>query len=466
MNYKINKKSDDFNSLLVIESSETVNNLARKHALSASDYLLEMILVEEIEKTNKLYYDINSMVSIKDMMSYNNFSFHKAEKLIYSLVQLQQKLIANLVPLENIVLDINYIYYNLATKSYSFLFLPFDVKETVYKTKTFVLEVKDYFETFEMEQGEFIAELALYVMGENYTLKGLHNIVDKNFGQVEPKKTVVCSQADSLEIVNDDDLFQQTAGDELEYVEYGCLDELDDDFSYIVEDDSGQAISQQSDAVTGNDKKYLLIALAFEIIYNLLAGLTAVQFSKSFESPLSAAVGIFIIMTVVNIVIFKHVFSKVVDFSNVKLLFGKNKAKQTMQDKVETFENGGELGYIDIAGLDALAEENKTVMLDSINSPVKKITLLRKDINQQYVLDKPKSLIGRSRKDADVYVEDDTVGRNHAIISLVNGNFYIKDLGSLNGTFLNRRRLKKDRSKEIKNGDIIKISKVKFKVLM
>jgi hypothetical protein len=50
--------------------------------------------------------------------------------------------------------------------------------------------------------------------------------------------------------------------------------------------------------------------------------------------------------------------------------------------------------------------------------------------------------VGRS-PDCDIFLDDVTVSRRHAVITESSGQFVIEDLGSLNGTFLNRRRIER-----------------------
>ena len=48
--------------------------------------------------------------------------------------------------------------------------------------------------------------------------------------------------------------------------------------------------------------------------------------------------------------------------------------------------------------------------------------------------------VGRG-SDNNVVLGSKQVSRNHALLSVLNGNLYLKDLGSSNGTFINDERL-------------------------
>jgi FHA domain/zinc-ribbon domain len=70
-----------------------------------------------------------------------------------------------------------------------------------------------------------------------------------------------------------------------------------------------------------------------------------------------------------------------------------------------------------------------------------------------------RTTIGRS-PDCDIFLDDVTVSRRHAILVQRNGAFFIEDEGSLNGTFLNRRRI--ESTAELENGDELQIGKYRL----
>ena len=70
-----------------------------------------------------------------------------------------------------------------------------------------------------------------------------------------------------------------------------------------------------------------------------------------------------------------------------------------------------------------------------------------------------RTTIGRS-PDCDVFLDDVTVSRKHAVLVQADGTFSIEDLGSLNGTFVNRKRI--DSATALESGDEVQIGKYRM----
>ncbi len=80
---------------------------------------------------------------------------------------------------------------------------------------------------------------------------------------------------------------------------------------------------------------------------------------------------------------------------------------------------------------------------------------------EAFVVAGERMTIGRS-PDAEVFLDDVTVSRNHALLVSRRDGLYIDDLGSLNGTYVNRRRIESHR---LQNGDELQVGKYKLTYL-
>lgn len=78
-----------------------------------------------------------------------------------------------------------------------------------------------------------------------------------------------------------------------------------------------------------------------------------------------------------------------------------------------------------------------------------------------FTLDGDRFTVGRDPA-SDVFLDDVTVSRNHAVIVRRADGLHIDDLGSLNGSYVNRRRIE---SHYLVDGDELQIGKFKLTFL-
>ena len=81
---------------------------------------------------------------------------------------------------------------------------------------------------------------------------------------------------------------------------------------------------------------------------------------------------------------------------------------------------------------------------------------------EHFIPQAERTTIGRS-PDNDIFLDDVTVSRKHAVLAAREGGLYIEDEGSLNGTFLNRKRI--DSATRLENGDELQVGKYKLTFL-
>jgi pSer/pThr/pTyr-binding forkhead associated (FHA) protein len=76
----------------------------------------------------------------------------------------------------------------------------------------------------------------------------------------------------------------------------------------------------------------------------------------------------------------------------------------------------------------------------------------------KFFMDTDVTRIGR-HPESDIFLDDITVSRRHAEIRRADGNFALHDVGSLNGTYVNRQRVEEA---GLRSGDEIQIGKFKL----
>jgi hypothetical protein len=76
----------------------------------------------------------------------------------------------------------------------------------------------------------------------------------------------------------------------------------------------------------------------------------------------------------------------------------------------------------------------------------------------RFLLDKDVTTAGR-HPDSDIFLDDVTVSRRHAEFSRTAAGFEVRDVGSLNGTYLNRERIE---HAALTNGDEVQVGKFRL----
>ena len=79
-------------------------------------------------------------------------------------------------------------------------------------------------------------------------------------------------------------------------------------------------------------------------------------------------------------------------------------------------------------------------------------------VGESFPLNADRMTIGR-RPDSDIFLDDVTVSRDHALLVRRAGDYYLDDLGSLNGTYVNRHRIESHR---LEDGDELQVGKFKL----
>ncbi|MCL1922303.1 MAG: zinc-ribbon and FHA domain-containing protein [Propionibacteriaceae bacterium] len=111
-----------------------------------------------------------------------------------------------------------------------------------------------------------------------------------------------------------------------------------------------------------------------------------------------------------------------------------------------------ELNSEDIAAIEALP--HGSVLLIVLRGPA---------TGARFLLNQSQTIAGRA-PESGIFLDDITVSRAHVCFTIVGDTVTIEDLGSLNGTYVNRSLLKDPAP--LRNGDEVQIGKFKMVVFL
>jgi pSer/pThr/pTyr-binding forkhead associated (FHA) protein len=115
------------------------------------------------------------------------------------------------------------------------------------------------------------------------------------------------------------------------------------------------------------------------------------------------------------------------------------------------------LAPVEAAG--EVGEEEVTVSVGDLSAGVGLLVVKRgPNAGSRFALGVGKTTIGR-HPDSDIFLDDVTVSRRHAEVRHAEDRFSVNDVGSLNGTYLNRERIEEA---DLHSGDELQIGKFRL----
>jgi pSer/pThr/pTyr-binding forkhead associated (FHA) protein len=106
-----------------------------------------------------------------------------------------------------------------------------------------------------------------------------------------------------------------------------------------------------------------------------------------------------------------------------------------------------------------VGEEEITVVVGDVPAGTGLLVVKRGPIaGSRFALEPGKTTIGR-HPDSDIFLDDVTVSRRHAEVHHDGATFTVNDVGSLNGTYLNRERIEQA---DLHSGDELQIGKFRL----
>lgn len=128
----------------------------------------------------------------------------------------------------------------------------------------------------------------------------------------------------------------------------------------------------------------------------------------------------------------------------------------TLQDLFSTIKGiKTQTKSVQVSDEEAKTKNSKGIRIVAMNAPTRvEIRITKNDF-----------VLGRSEISADgVITFNKAISRNHCKITDIGKQFYVTDLSSANGTFLNKKRLAPNSPCELRDNDILRLANSDFQV--
>jgi pSer/pThr/pTyr-binding forkhead associated (FHA) protein len=129
-------------------------------------------------------------------------------------------------------------------------------------------------------------------------------------------------------------------------------------------------------------------------------------------------------------------------------------------------EHGGDdeststtITFVPLEAAGEVADEEISVTIDELPEGFGVLVVKRgPNAGSRFVLEHERTEVGR-HPESDIFLDDITVSRRHAEFVRQNDGYLVRDVGSLNGTYVNRERIDEG---TLHNGDEVQIGKFRL----
>ncbi|MFA9463513.1 MAG: DUF6382 domain-containing protein [Velocimicrobium sp.] len=422
-------KRDLYRNYLVVRQEEKEQN-GYESKMIQNNRIVGLLPVQQkrIDANNFYYYDISSLHPCSEIYQKAKLSKEEIIQLMEGIIVAIEKGKEFLLKEDNFVLEPSYLYINPSNYKVSLCYVPGYAKEIVSQFSVlleFILDRVDY----QKEQAVFLA-YGLYKKNK-----------DKTSTLSELKKSLKeepCFRKEEKEVP----------------IEKPLEEQIKEESFPIKEEEEVVSYRISSIVLCGGAA---LFGLGVSVLL-FRAGIFLNAMSGQFEITKFAL--FLVILAIAEYGLFRFFLSDKNKITKIKQEKPKKVSKREehllskdlvyQYDRVETFDS---------------EEENTILLLNE--SPILQdstycLSPCNQDNNQKIVISEFPFLIGKQKPNVDYEINHESISRFHAKIEREEKLFFLTDMNSTNGTYVNGNRLESNKKLKIENGDEIAFAQMFF----
>ena len=442
------------NYLIVKSEEEACNNKESYQVRILENRNLKGFLRCDLRTINNeqfLYYEIDSLQSLKDRFSSRGMDRQQLIKLFKDLKKALEGLSEYLLGIENVVLDTRSIYTDYATGEFLFMYYPFSTEPSDFGH--FIDDLFDLVDHDDEKAVELVYSCSEKAQGGNVL------ILDVLSSAIEESKDIE-EQPDTQDLGKISELPEMEAFDD-------------------VEEDSSEPVDRKVSEKKLSTKVQLIFSFLFFVLLGVMVHIRKGYILTAEENVLSV-----IVMIVSMITGLASFLSAIKDMMKNGVISGKEKpaairfTKEADDDSVDLTAYMQTIKVTPSGDMtkNRASEERKelpssmpdcgeTVVLSKDDEEEREITLYSRNADKtiRIPLGVLPVTIGKLEGCVDKVISDKSISRIHCRFDRdEEGRIMLTDLNSTNGTFRNGLKLNPQEKNYIEEGDEVKIGRICF----
>lgn len=376
-----------------------------------------------------LYYEITSKQSLFSIYDGKSIGMEQLRKFFIQLKVVNDMLQKYLLDGSCLVLQPEYVFQNIATGEYFFLYYPDPEEESLLKLIDFFIARVD---NTDMEAVETVYKIADLISREQFVLDEVLKWFQDDLAGEDKENNLKRSNVEEIPCHNEEDrdICRENNEDNKEDKHSKC----------------GYSVPEAEKRTIG---KLILMWVPGAVIIGVLVYIM-LTYELSYKEEIYLTAG-WVIAAVM-------VIGSIVWYFYPGIMERENKGKEHGEEE-ESYDYVP--AYEDIIPMPAKDAGNTIYVPFTENCENKLYSLDRKNKCHIDLLKLPLT-VGKLAGAVDLVIDEQSLSRMHAKFSKSGNNVYVTDLNSTNGTFRNGMRLMPNASELIEPGDEIRLGKLKF----
>lgn len=474
------------------------------------------ITMNEIDGRNCIYYDISSKQQLSKLFEYGKVTMEEVKIMFNNISEMVRVVDEYMLDLDRVILKPQHIYVSLANKKYSFMYSPIagnsDFYDNMRSLFEYILERFDH----SVEKSSLVRFYEIYqrILVRDYTPRNLMSFFEKDDNtqidiEDDDNKHVGKTYHDAVQTWNGEINRMKSESEAVDYGKDGTTkditcktDENSQHKGNIIKDVLPEtAEDNKSNKSSKSSKKAVFVMKAVASVILLNAFLS--MFLKTYAVvKLNTAASV--ICIIAGVLIF-YVSGKVADIigeiaSEDKVTEDElipyrmhNNIDKSYERKPEAeheyMEDAEKTSYSSMVTARVMKDEEEqeikvshTMLLSDYLKMLKDnkltLSLLDNKDNRLYMKNKEAyeqpleniepvkypCTIGSLEGSADIFIDSPVISKMHACLLKEDDKFYIEDMNSTNGTYINDERIAMHSKTRIADGDILRVAAYNFKV--